>query len=271
MNKKWIFVGIALLVCVLLFVAERFLRQTESFLSTGTCPAGFTFFVDLKGGSYCCNGQVKDKKCTAKGPNTFCGLAPNLPDPSTGRLLPTCTKMMEAIAADTSGKYCNKEMPNYIAPGLGPASSPKGGCSVAPATGNGSIFPVGPDGNRPATPFCVISGKQNLFDLLMDNKENGRFNCETVKLKESIKCPTGLYVGQDSIQQGGFINCKSSQPYDSKTGNPHSCIPDEVLALFPRSGTNTLIGLEFAKTICSSCSYYKKRFIEKDTTTKCVN
>ena len=207
----------------------------------------------------------------ATGENTFCGLAPNLLNPRTSLPLPTCTAMMDAIAASTSGKYCVKEMPNYIAPGRGPASAPNGGCSVASATGDGSIFPAGPDGNRWATPYCMISGKENFFELADDNRTNEVFNCETLKLKESVKCPKGLYAAQDPVYQGGMVYCKSSTPYDQKTGNPNFCIPDEQFALFPNRETGKLLGLEFAKTICMSCSHYKKRWVDGDTTTKCVN
>jgi hypothetical protein len=34
--------------------------------------------------------------------------------------------------------------------------------------------------------------------------------------------------------------------------------------------TGTPIGLEKAKKDCISCSFYKKRFIDKDTTAECV-
>jgi len=178
--------------------------------------------------------------------------------------------MMDEIAKSTSGKYCTKEMPNYIAPGTGPMSYIKGGCSVAPARGNGSVFPFGFDGKNVATPYCLISGKNNLFELADDSRITGRFNCEILKLKESIKCPKGLYTAQDPVNQGGMVYCKSSSPYDQKTGNPNFCFPDEQLALF-KDANNNLIGMEKAKTICLSCSYYKKRWIDNNTTAKCTN
>ncbi len=162
-------------------------------------------------------------------------------------------------------------MPNYIAPGTGPMSYPTGGCSIAAAAGDGSVFPVGPDGNRVATPLCTISGKTTFFELVDNNRTSGRLNCETQKLKESIKCPTGLYKVQDPVEQGGAIFCRSSAPYDQKTGNPNFCFPDEELALFPNRETGQPFGLKFAKTICGSCSYYKKRWVNQDTTAKCVN
>jgi hypothetical protein len=177
--------------------------------------------------------------------------------------------MMDEVAKSTSGKYCTKEMPNYIAPGR----AEHGGCSVAPAAGDGSDFPTGPDGNRWATPYCMISGKENYFELAADNRTNEVFNCETLKLKESITCPKGLYTAQDPVNQGGDIYCKSSSPYDKKTGNPNFCMPDETLALYPNrmKDGKELIGLALAKTICASCSHYKKRWVDGDTTAKCVN
>jgi hypothetical protein len=247
----------------------HWLHSSEGFITNSQCPAGFTFFSDLKGSSFCCKGTVKDRQCTATGKNTFCGLAPNLIDPHTSLPLSTCSKMMNEIAASTSEKYCAKEMPNYIAPGR----TEHGGCSVAPAAGDGSQFPVGPDKNSWATPYCLISGKKNFFELADDNRTNNKFNCETLKLKESIKCPKGLYAAQDPLKQGGAIYCKSSTPYDQKTGNPNFCFPDELLAIYPNlmKGGKELIGIDLAKTICGSCSDYKKRWVDGDTTVKCVH
>lgn len=270
MKKVHTWIGLGIL-CVCLLLLLQYMQTNEPFLASTQCPAGFTFFSDLKGDSFCCKGSIKERQCMAKGKNTFCGLAPNLLDSRTNRPLPTCTAMMNEIAASTSGKYCVKEMPNYIAPGTGPMSYPTGGCSVAAAAGDGSVFPVGPDGNRVATPYCLISGKTNFFELANDNRTTGRFNCETLKLKESIKCPKGLYAAQDPVEQGGMIYCKSSTPYDQKTGNPNFCFSDEMLALFPNRETGKPLGLEFAKTICMSCSHYKKRWVNGDTTAKCVN
>ena len=260
---RWI--GLILL-CGGLILLLRWL-QTEPFLATGVCPAGFKFFNDLNGNSFCCKGTVKDKQCTATGKNTFCGLAPNLLDPRTGKKLPTCSMMMDAIANSTSGKYCTEEMPNYIAPS---GTYKYGGCSFLPATGDGSGFPTGPDGRSLATPYCLIYGKNNLYDYLEHNRQTGVFNCETLKLKESVQCPKGLYVAQDPAKQGGFITCKSSSLPDSKTGDPQFCLPDEVLAQL-KDSNNNLIGLETAKKVCWSCSHYKKRWIDKDTTAKCIN
>lgn len=266
MKKVYTWIGLGIL-CGCLLLVLQYLQTNEPFLANNQCPAGFTFFTDLKGSSFCCKGRVKDKKCMATGKNTFCGLAPNLIDPRTNIPLPTCTKLMDEIASSTSGKYCVKEMPNYIAPGR----TEHGGCSVAPAAGDGSDFPTGPDRNRWATPYCMISGKENFFELAADNRTNEVFNCETLKLKESVKCPKGLYAAQDPVNQGGMVYCKSSTPYDQKTGDPKFCIPDEQFALFPNRETGKLLGLEFAKTICMSCSHYKKRWVNKDTTAKCVN
>ena len=264
----WIRLGI---FCVCMILLMHWLHPSEGFITNNQCPAGFTFFTDLKGASFCCKGTVKDKQCMATDKNTFCGLAPNLQDPRTNLPLPTCSIMLDAIAASTSGKYCTKEMPNYIAPGTGPISYIKGGCSVAPARGDGSVFPFSFDGKNVATPYCLISGKNNLFELADDSRTTGRFNCEILKLKESIKCPKGLYAVQDPVQQGGITFCKSSSPYDQKTGNPNFCFPDEVYALFPNQmKRGELIGIDLAKTLCGSCSDYKKRWVDKDTTAKCV-
>jgi hypothetical protein len=209
--------------------------------------------------------MVKDKQCTATGPNTFCGLASNLPDPSSGALLPTCTQMMDAIANTTSGKYCNKEMPNYVAPGTAGISWKYGGCSVAPAKGDGSIFPFGSDGKTIATPACLISGKDGIFDRILEDKKFLTYewktpSCETLHLKEKSQCPPGFAIQYDP---NNYIRCVSSRAYDPNRPAPGFCYPDEVVALLP--GMN----LEKAKTNCISCSYYKKRYIEKDTTAKC--
>jgi len=246
----------------------HWLSSSEGFLSNSQCPAGFTFFSDLKGASFCCKGNVKNKQCTATGTNTFCGLAPNLLDPRTNMPLPTCSTMMDEIAASTSGKYCTKEMPNYVAPGLqSPNSSLMGGCSVAPAAGDGSIFPSEPGKYRLANPYCLISGATNMRSRIDDDFRLDQPSCETLKLIETVKCPPTFSSMRGS---GGLIYCVSSQAYDptTKSKDPRDCVPDEVLALF-KDVNNNLIGMENAKKICSSCSYYTKRYVEKDTTATC--
>jgi hypothetical protein len=60
--------------------------------------------------------------------------------------------------------------------------------------------------------------------------------------------------------------------YDPKIDLPPFCLADEVVAMISendRSGKMP-IGLEKAKTNCLSCSYYKKRYVDMDTTAKCV-
>jgi hypothetical protein len=268
MKKLYNWIGIGVL-CVCLLLVLRYLQTNEPFLANNQCPAGFTLFTDLKGSSFCCKGLVKDKKCTATDKNTFCGLAPNLIDPRTNMPLPTCSKMMDDIAASTSGKYCTKEMPNYVAPGLqSPNSSPTGGCSVAPAIGDGSIFPSEPGKYRLANPYCLISGATDMRSRINDDfYKFGQPSCETLKLIETVKCPATFSPMRGS---GGLIYCVSSQAYDptTKSNSPRECVADEVLALF-KDANNNLIGMENAKKLCISCSYYTKRYVEKDTTAKC--
>jgi hypothetical protein len=261
MKKIHTIIGVGI-ICVCLLLVLQYLQTTEPFLAMNQCPAGFTFFTDLKGASFCCKGTVKEKQCMAKGNHTFCGLAPNLVDPRTNLPLPTCTAMMDEVAKSTSGKYCTKEMPNYIAPGTGPMSYPTGGCSVAAAAGDGSVFPVGPDGNRVATPLCLISGKENLLNRIQDEQKQRTPSCETLKLKEMVKCPSKFSVSYDPMN---YVRCISSSAYDPKNPSPGFCYADEVVALLP--GMNR----EKAKTHCISCSYYKKRYVDKDTTAKCTN
>lgn len=256
MKKIYNWIGLGLL-CVCLLLVLRYLQTNEPFLTNNQCPAKFTFFTDLKGSSFCCKGPVKDKQCMAIGKNTFCGLAPNLIDSRTNLLLPTCTKMMDEIASSTSGKYCSKEMPNYIAPG-----STSGGCSVAPATGDGSQFPTGPDGNNWVTPYCMISGKENILERIQYEQKQGTPSCETLKLKETVKCPSNFSVNYSPMN---YVRCNSSSAYDPKNPSPGFCYPDEIVARLPE------MNLEKAKTKCISCSYYKKRYIDKDTTAKCVD
>jgi len=259
MKKIYNWIGLGIL-CVCLLLVLRYLQTNEPFLANNQCPAGFTLFTDLKGASFCCKGTVKDKKCTATGKNTFCGLAPNLIDSRTNMPLPTCIAMMNELVNSTSGKYCAKEMPNYIAPGSGPANSPTGGCSVAPAAGDGSFFPTGPDGNRLATPYCIISGKENLLDRIQHEKQQGNPSCETLKLKETAKCPRGFSVSYSPMN---YVRCDNSSAYDPNHPAPGFCYADEIIALLP--GMN----LEKAKTHCLSCSYYKKRYVDNDTTANC--
>jgi hypothetical protein len=196
----------------------------------------------------------------------ICGLAPNLPDPRSGKPLPTCVELMKDI--DLSYKFCASNMPYYIAPGNGPNSWKNGGCSSGRPTGDGSVFP-----NQPG-PLCYISGKTDIFGRMQDDNEfqkrnNASPSCETLKLKETVKCPANLSTKYD---QQMYVYCmQNNYKYDPNNNVPSFCYPDEILAMVIDRTTKQPRGLEKAKQNCMSCSYFKKRFIDKDTTAKCVN
>jgi hypothetical protein len=256
---KWI--GIALL-CVGLLAVLRWLRSTEPFLATGVCPAGFTFFNDLKGDSFCCKGTVKDKQCMATDPHTFCGLSPTLPNPRTHTILPTCSTLLDTIGVTTSREQCTNALPNYVGPGTSSMSWINGGCSAAAATGDGSQFPKGR--------FCLNSGKKTIQDIMIYdtgfmNSQSKELTCETLKLLETTKCPPGYSLTYDKDQ---YIRCVVSNPNVDPSFK--YCYADEILALI-KDSTGKPLGLDVAKTLCISCSYIKKRWIDKDTTATCRN
>jgi len=243
--------------------------QTEPFLAMGICPTGFTFFNDKRGDSFCCKGPVTNKQCTASGKYTMCGLAPNLPDPRSGKPLPTCVQLMKDT--DPSSKFCASNMPNYIAPGNSPNSKKYGGCSAGRAEGDGSWFPLQPGSNNFVSPLCFISGASGIIDRMKDDTKFQSPSCETLKLQETAKCPANMTTKYDKQM---YVYCmQNNYKYDPKNNVPPFCYPDEVVALFPEHGRvgDMPIGLEKAKTNCISCSYFKKRFIDKDTTAKCVD
>jgi len=273
MKAKQIYTWLGLaILCVGLLALLRWL-QTEPFLSTGTCPAGFNFFTDSQGNSFCCKGPVKNKKCTAETKYSLCGLAPNLPDPRSGQPLPTCDQLVKDM--DPSYKFCPSNMPNYVAPGTGSSSWKNGGCSITQAEGDGSLFSMQPGSNTPVSPICLISGSTNISkrredDTTFQTTSSGQPSCETLKLKETIQCPantTLIYNKDGPVYMACMINDFDQKKYDLPW-----CIPDEVLAmnLDRASDTGQPMGLEKATTDCSSCSYYKKKYIDKDTTAKCM-
>ena len=266
MKAAQVYTWIGLIIlCVGLISLMNWL-QTEPFLATGVCPAGFTFFNDNRGDSFCCKGPVINKQCTASGKHTICGLAPNIPDPRTGQPLPTCVQLMKDM--DPSSKLCPSNMPNYIAPGNSPNSWKNGGCSPGRPTGDGSVFPRAPG------PICYISGASDIVNRMKDdakfqNTPNGQPSCETLKLQETAKCPANMYTKYDKHM---YVHCmQNNYKYDPNNNAPPFCYPDEIVAMLPDKTTGKLLGLEKAKKDCMSCSYYKKRFIDKDTTAKCEN
>jgi len=265
--QVYTWLGITIL-CVGLIALMNWL-QTESFISNSICPAGFTFFNDIRGHSFCCKGAVKNNQCTASGKHTICGLAPNLPDPRSGKILPTCVQLIKDT--DPSSKFCPSNMPNYIAPGISnPAmyASKQGGCSISPAIGNGSGFPMGDMNGQwmPLKPMCNISGASDIVNRMKDDAESP--SCETLKLQETTKCPANMSTKYD---QQMYVHCmQNNYKYDPKINDPPFCYPDEILAMRQDRTTGKLFGLEKAKKNCMSCSFYKKRFIDKDTTAECV-
>jgi len=262
MKAKQFYIWIGLVTLCVVLIAFMHWLQTEPFLSSGTCPAGFNFFTDSQGNSFCCKGPIKNKKCMANDKYTLCGLAPNLPDPHSGKLLPTCDQMVKDM--DPSYKFCPSNIPNYVAPGIGPMSHKNGGCSTGRAEGDGSVFPQGT--------ICLISGATDLEgrtqdDKIFQNAPNGQPSCETLKLQETVQCPANMSVKYDKGQL--YVHCMvNNYKYDPKNNVPPLCLTDEVVAMI--SQNNMPIGLEKAKTNCMSCSYYKKRYIDMDTTAKCV-
>jgi hypothetical protein len=264
MKAAQVYTWIGIIVLCVGLIALMHWLQTEPFLATGVCPAGFVFFNDAHGHSFCCKGSVQNKQCTASGKYTMCGLAPNLPDPRSGKPLPTCVQLMKDT--DPSSKFCPSNIPNYVAPGLNDPNSWKyGGCSSGRPTGNGSIFPEGR--------LCLISNttilneRKNL-DKKFLHSPFGQPSCETLKLQETVKCPPNMSVKYDEDM---YIYCmQNNSKYDAKNDVPVWCAHDESIAMIPDK-TGKPRGLEQAKHHCMSCSYYKKRYIDKDTTAKCVN
>ena len=263
MKAKQIYtwLGLAILCVGLLALLRRL--QIEPFLSTGTCPAGFNFFTDSQGQSFCCKGAIKNKQCTAETKYSLCGLAPNLPDPRTGRPLPTCDQLVKDM--DPSYKFCPSNIPNYVAPGIGPMSHKNGGCSTSRAEGDGSVFPQGT--------ICLISGATDLEgrkqdDRTFQNAPNGQPSCETLKLQETVQCPANMTTKYDKQM---YVYCmQNNYKYDATNRAPSFCWADEVVAMFSDK-TEKPLGLEKANTNCMSCSYYKKRYIDMDNTAKCVD
>lgn len=267
MKATQVYIWIGLIVLCVGLISLMHWLQTEPFLVMGICPAGFTFFNDKRGDSFCCKGPVTNKQCTASGKYTMCGLAPNLPDPRSGKPLPTCVQLMKDT--DPSSKFCASNMPNYIAPGNSPNSKKYGGCSAGRAEGDGSVFPRQPGSNDPMRPLCVISGASGIIDRMKDDTKFQSPSCETLKLQETAKCPANMTTKYDKQM---YVYCmQNNYKYDPKNNVPPFCWSDEVVALLPDKTTGKMMGLEKAKTNCMSCSYYKKRFIDKDTTAKCVD
>ena len=235
-----------------------------------TCPSGYTFFNDKAGNSLCCKGKyiANGRTCSGKNKDDVCAFIRDVRDPRTpGRTLRTCDEIADDLANSGAGKYCTSNMPNYIAPGNSPNSTKNGGCSISPAEGDGSVFPRQPGSNQPTTPYCFISGASAIMDRMRHDNEFKNPSCETVKLQETVKCPANMSVKYDKQM---YVHCMlNNYKYDPKNNVPPFCHPDEVVALLPIKTTGKMMGLEKAKTSCMSCSYYKKRFLDKDTTATC--
>ena len=239
---------------------------------TQTCPSSYRFFNDKAGNSLCCRGTYSANGHTCSGTNKddVCAFVRGVRDPRTpGRTLRTCDDIANDLANSGAGKYCASNMPNYITPGNSPNSKKNGGCSISPAEGDGSWFPRQPGSNQSATPYCFISGASSIYDRMQDDTTFQNPSCETVKLQETVQCPANMSVKYDKGQL--YVHCMvNNYKYDPKNNVPPFCWPDEVVALLPDK-TGTPLGLEKAKNNCISCSYYKKRFLDKDTTAKCVD
>ena len=272
-QMKWILVGLFLVSCSLLFLGEQYLR--EGFVSR-TCPSGYTFFNDKTGNSLCCRGtyNANGHTCSGTNKNDICAFVRGVRDPrNPGRILRTCDEIVNDLANNGAGKYCASNMPNYITPGIsnpGMYASKQGGCSISPAIGNGSGFPMGSMNGQwmPLQPMCNISGASDLIKRMKDDTKFESPSCETVKLQETVKCPANMSIKYDKNM---YVHCmQNNYKYDPKIDAPPFCYPDEIIGMIPDNTSGKLLGLEKAKNDCMSCSYFKKRYIDKDTTAKCV-
>lgn len=227
---------------------EGFTTSVAEASAVPRCPAGYTFFNDQKGESFCCSGSVNpySHTCTTNNYWGLCAFKRNATDPrNPGRVLPFCGNVIERNAAQNSQSFCPGDLPNYASAGK----------CCKHGTDN-----LGKD--------CVavdLANTDNYCIVGTTGKPGERF-CKNLKLAESANCPSGLQKtaytlgAAERAKYGNF----ASVTIPICVGIKDTCIPNNVITKLQADGIyrdkTDLNNWKYA------CSNYEKVVIRRDLT-----
>ena len=188
----FLFIAVAIsLLCVylvnqgsspLVTVTQRVADLFEGFQTVPTaspkCPDGYTFFTNATGESLCCSGQINpfSHTCTPNATTDnyggMCAFSPGVADPrQTGKTLPLCANVQDAISTSTAKNLCPPSLPIYAA-----SLTQQSCCQTAT--------------NLDGTDCMADDLRRNTFCRV--NPKKGEPNCETMRALETAICPKSL-------------------------------------------------------------------------------
>jgi hypothetical protein len=258
-------IGAAIVVACLIVwrVAHRVFRRrgfggaaaaTEGFAAAPVqtslgCPAGYTFFNDSHGASFCCKGKVNpySHTCEATAPNTMCAFQPKMKDPRGSGLptLPLCAAIVDQVNRSAAETFCPRALSNYATVGK---------CCASGTDAEG----------RDCSPLD-LADKQRY--CVIGTPAAGERSCANMRLAELGACPTGLQkityaLGEREARRYGPAVIGTEIPVCF--GMDATCIPDEAITELQKQGiyrdkTNL-------RNWAYSSSGYKRLYVDRDLT-----
>lgn len=248
----------AVILGLLLFVAAAVWRSSskEAFTATSDgvprCPAGYQFFNDRVGTSFCCKGRVDPLKNTCApdaGANTLCAFKPNIPDPRnpTGRsVLPVCGALRSQLNAQNAAQFCATSLPHY---------ADSGKCCRNPAAYGGGD--CSPEDLRDTARYCIVGNTATL--------RPGERRCADVRLQDAAVCPTALQKMSYTLgaKENARYNGAAGQTIPLCFGIESSCIPDNAITELKSRGIYTDKNVATWKY---SCGVWNRQNVTRDMT-----
>ena len=184
--------------------------------------------------------------------NNLCAFKEGVKDPRKrdGSILPSCNSMITRTHSDKQNKLCPGSKPNYASIGK---------CCTMNSDMDG--YDCGDYDNEDPSRYCVLG----------EPKKDGERRCSDLQMSEGVKCPDGMNIswygmGQREVKKYG--NAANNTWLPVCMGIDNTCIPDPVISILQERGLYTDKKAEQWKY---SCSGYKKRYIDRDTTVRLDN
>lgn len=177
-----IVVGFIAIIWVIIQQARH--KAFEPFESSGMCPAGTTWFVDMVGNAGCCNGTINPttRRCSGA---LACSFAARDALPQG---VESCSIVMERENGQIVAGVCPPSLP-YI---IGSVNAPKGCCGVS--TSGDNTCPV-------VAPQCSMFNGETTDSLWNGPAIKGqKMGCIEQRFHETLSCPTGFVLNGPTWQ-----------------------------------------------------------------------
>ena len=206
------------------------------------CPPGSKYFVNKRGDSMCCEGEIENRKCRGK---IVCTLSQ-----STSKH-PSCATIIQNLQSQMAVAYCPPSMPNFY---VNEVTGEKG-CTASGLTtiGDGPV--------HTAAPRCIIasSTQKNLADIT---------SCLNQKRLEEMTCiAPNCTKGFHTYAEGKPIVLTQSFVVPDGESIPRQCINEHSMEIYldatePNWRSSGKPEYNFATDI-RYCTTAKKSLIER--------